>query len=173
MLNEKELLIYKTIYKFINKNNYSPSIRELCNLLNIKSTKTICKYLKTLMEKNFINYHQQKKRTIMINKNINNKINVINTKKIIEINFNSNHLLYQIKNNYFKNYNIKKNDYLIINIEKKIKDNDLGLFIINDKYRIMKYMYLDGYYILEDNTKEVLNKINLVGIVESVYRNKI
>jgi len=37
----------------------------------------------------------------------------------------------------------------------------------------MKYMYLDGYYILEDNTKEVLNKINLVGIVESVYRNKI
>lgn len=173
MLNDKELLIYKTIYTFINKNNYSPSIRELCKLLDIKSTKTIYNYLKKLKEKNLIYYDHNKKRTIIINKNINNKVNVINTKKIIEININSNHLIYQIKNNYFENYNIKKNDYLIINIEKKIKNNDLGLFIINNEYRVMKYTYIDSYYILEDKTKEILNRINLVGIVEAIYRNKI
>ena len=173
MLNDKELIVYETIYDFINKNDYSPTIRELCKILNYKSTKTIYNYLNKLKEKNFISFNNKRKRTIIINANINNKVTVINTKKIIEINVNSDYLIYQIKNNYFEKHFIKRNDYLIINIKKKIKNNDLGLFIINNEYRIMKYNYLDGYYILEDNTKEVLNKINLIGIVEGVYRNKL
>ena len=51
MLNDKEKNVYETIYKFINNNGYSPSIRELCELLNYKSTKTIYKYLKVLKNK--------------------------------------------------------------------------------------------------------------------------
>lgn len=173
MLNEKELYIYETIYNFINKNSYSPTIRELCKLTNYKSTKTIYRYLNKLKENNYIDLKKHKKRCIIINNFIQEKVIVINTKEKINININSDNVVFQIKNNYFKDYYIKKNDYLIINTKKKIKNNDLGLFLINNKYRVMKYSFYDGYYILEDNEKEILSRINLIGVVENIYRNKI
>lgn len=173
MLNNREITIYNEIYNFISKNNYSPTIRELCKILNIKSTKTIYLYLKKLNDKKMITYQPNKKRSIIINKSFNNKLVVINTNTEMKININSNHLIYQIKTNNFEKCHLKKNDYLIINIKKKIKNNDLGLFLINNEYRIMKYNYIDSYYILEDNEKEILNSINLIGTVEAIYRNKI
>ena len=172
MLTEKEKKFYETIYKFINDNGYSPTIRELCKLLNYKSTKTIYNYLKVLKNKNYINYQKKKKRSIVINKEINKRANVFNN-KFTNLNLNESNILFQIKNNYYNNYFIKKDDYLIINTKKKIKNNDLGLFLINSKYRIMKYNYYDGYYILEDNTKEILYKINLICVVEKIYRENI
>ena len=173
MLNDKELIVYKTICNFINEKNYCPTIRELCCILNYKSTKTVYNYIKKLKEKNYINYYPNKKRAIVTNDNIEKQFTIINTQKKIHININNKYVIYQIKNNFFENYFIKKNDYLIINIEKKIKNNDLGLFLINNEYKIMKYNFIDGYYVLEDNNKEILNRINLIGIVESIYRIKI
>ena len=37
----------------------------------------------------------------------------------------------------------------------------------------MRYTYYDGYHILEDNEKEFLYKINLVGKVEGIYRQNL
>lgn len=172
MLNKKEIQLYKAIKNYIKVHKCSPSIRELCIILNYKSTKTIYKYLKILNEKNYISYQKNKKRTIIINNSINENVMVINTKKTINIIFNEEMLIYQIKNNYFNDLFIKSNDYLIIKRSTKIKNNELGLFYINNTYRIMKYMYYDGYHILEDNEKEILSKINLIGIVIGIYRIK-
>ena len=173
IMTEKEFIIYKAIQEFIKNNNYSPSIRELCTILGYKSTKSIYNYLKRLKNKNYLNYEKKKKRSISITNTVNQNVLIINTKKIVNFQINSNQVIYQIKNNYFKDYSIKSNDYLIINTEKKIKVNELGLFIIDKKYQIMKYNYIDGFYILENNKKEVLNEINLVGVVEGVFRFKI
>lgn len=173
MLNEKEIKVYETIKKFIEVHRYSPSIRELNNILNYKSTKTIYRYLKNLKEKGYLNYQEHKKRSISINDTIKKNIVVMNTKKILNINFNEDIVIFQIKNNYFQNLAIKKNDYLIINIKSKIKDGDIGLFIINNDYRVMRYTYYDGFHILEDNEKEYLYKINLIGKVVGIYREKI
>ena len=98
---------------------------------------------------------------------------VINTKKMIDINIDNNTILYQIKNSFFTEYAINKNDYLIINTNIEIKNNELGLFLINNKYRIMKYTYIDGYYILEDNEREILYEIKIIGKVVGVYRNNL
>lgn len=173
MLSEKEERVLITIEKYIKKNNYSPTIRELCNLLNYKSTKTIYRYIKKLQEKNYLNYEKNKKRSIIVNNLINHKLFIINTKKSININFNQHTIIYQIKNDFFQEYSIKKGDYLMINTKRKIKNNELGLFIINKKYRIMKYNYLDGYFILQDSEQEILNKVNLVGTVIGIYRDNI
>lgn len=173
IMTEKEFIIYKAIQEFIKNNNYSPSIRELCTILGYKSTKTIYNYLNKLKNKNYLNYEKKKKRSISITNTINQNVLIINTKKTINFQINSNQVIFQIKNNYFKDYSIKYNDYLIIDTKKKIKINQLGLFIINKSFEIMKYNYVDGFYILENNKKEVLNEINLVGVVEGVFRLKI
>lgn len=168
MLTEKEKKVYETIKVFLLQKGYSPTIRELCQILNYHSTKTIYKYLISLKEKNFIHYKKRKKRSITIKylkQNIEvNKINNL-------LNYDDNYYIYQIKDDYLKKYFIKKNDYLIINPKKKIKNNDLGLFFINNKYQVMHYQYYDGYYILEGLTKEFLYKINLIGVVERIYRD--
>lgn len=173
MLTEKEMIVYTAIKKFIQKKNYSPTIRELTKILNYKSTRTVYYYLQKLKEKNYIFQENKKNRSIIINNRLNEKIIVMNTKKIIEINWGNNTLLFQIKNNYFTEYGILKNDYLIINNKSNIKNNDLGLFIINNQHRIMKYNYIDGFYVLEDNEKEIVYKIKLIGKVVGIYRTGI
>ena len=173
MLNEKEKKVLAAIQMYIKKNNISPTIRELCEILNYKSTKTIYKYLNSLKKKNFLSYQNNKKRSIIVNHYIKRQIMVINTKKMIDINIDNNTILYQIKNSFFTEYAINKNDYLIINTNIEIKNNELGLFLINNKYRIMKYTYIDGYYILEDNEREILYEIKIIGKVVGVYRNNL
>lgn len=173
MLNDKEIKIYETIKSFIKDNGYSPSIRDLCKILNIKSTKTVYNYLVKLKGKKIIDFPKSQKRSLSITNTVNYSLLIINTKNMMTFDIENNHLLFQIKNNFFNEYFIKKNDYLVINVKKRIKNNDLGLFLINDEYRIMKYTYYDGYYILEDNKKEVLYQINLLGVVEKIIRDKI
>ena len=62
-------------------------------------------------------------------------------------------------------------DYLIIEKTNNLEDNDIGLFVINKKYRIMKYFYKDGFYILKDNEVLTLYKVRIIGKVIGVYRN--
>ena len=96
---------------------------------------------------------------------MNNKyINII-------LNKNKKYLAYKINNNYFNNIGILKNDILVIEVNKRLKPSDLGLFIIDKKYRIMKYNYKDGFYLLSDNEEILLNKVNIIGkviMIESI-----
>ena len=172
MLTEKEKRVYESIKKFIKKNNYSPTIRELSKILVYKSTRTIHMYLQKLKEKNYITYNN-KPRSIIINNEFKKNLLIINTKKVLEINFDEHIIIYQINNDYFKKDAIKRNDYLIINTKSHIKNNDLGLFIINKDYRIMKYNYIDGFYILEDKEQLIVCEIKLIGKVVGVYRMNI
>lgn len=66
-LTNKQEQILTTIKKFIAKNGYSPSIRELCSLCNLSSTATMFVHLKNLTTKGYINQAGSKSRTIELN----------------------------------------------------------------------------------------------------------
>ncbi len=66
-LTNKQEQILTTIKKFIAKNGYSPSIRELCSLCNLSSTATMFVHLKNLTTKGYINQASSKSRTIELN----------------------------------------------------------------------------------------------------------
>ena len=83
---------------------------------------------------------------------------------------NKKYLAYKIHHDYFNNQGIIKNDTLIIEETKKIKPNDFGLFLIDNKYRIMKYNYQDGFYILSDWEEILLNRIKIIGKVIMIER---
>ena len=77
-------------------------------------------------------------------------------------------------NNNFKEDNILKDDYLIIKKTKNLNNYDLGLFLYNDNYHVMNYIFLDGFYMLSDKkNKEVLNKVQIIGKVVGLQRNKL
>ena len=63
--------VYKKIKKYIKENGYSPSIRELCDMINKSSTGTIQTHLKNLKKLGYISYVNNKGRTIRITKEFN------------------------------------------------------------------------------------------------------
>ena len=66
ILTNKQEEIFNIIKDFIDKNGYSPTIREICNLSNRNSTSTISDYLMMLKDKGYITYQNGKSRTIRI-----------------------------------------------------------------------------------------------------------
>ena len=176
MTNKEEILL-KEIKKYFNKNKTMPTIRYLQKKLVYKSTNSIFRLLGKLKDKGYLTKNENNKLIInnsLLNYNNNlKKIKIINRKNSyvnIILNYKNDYLAYQINNNYFKKDGIIKNDILVIQINKKISNNEIGLFIINNKYRIMKYNYLDGFYILKDKEEIILNKIKVIGKVILIER---
>lgn len=66
-LTSKQEKVLTEIKKFIAKNGFSPSIRELCTACNLRSSATMFVHLKTLTEKGYINQTKGKFRTIELN----------------------------------------------------------------------------------------------------------
>ena len=66
-LTNKQEIILTEIKKFIAKNGYAPTIRELCSLCNLSSTATMFVHLKNLTTKGYINQTENKFRTIELN----------------------------------------------------------------------------------------------------------
>jgi len=66
MLNEKATKIYEYIRDCIQNRNFSPTVREICETVGIRSTSTVHYYLKVLEEEGLILKDPLKKRTIKL-----------------------------------------------------------------------------------------------------------
>lgn len=65
-LTERERRVYDYICSVIEKNGYSPSVRDIKTALGIKSTSTVHAYLERLERKEYIRKEQGKSRTVRI-----------------------------------------------------------------------------------------------------------
>ena len=65
-MTKRQAEILKIIEKFIKKNGYSPSFRELGKLSGIKSTAQIHGILKSLREQGKIKYIEKRARTLEV-----------------------------------------------------------------------------------------------------------
>ena len=66
MQNNRALEIYNYIRDCIQNRNFSPTVREICEEVGIKSTSTVHYYLQMLEEKGYIVKDPRKKRTIKL-----------------------------------------------------------------------------------------------------------
>lgn len=57
--------ILAAIRRYYDMNEFSPSIREMARMVNIKSTSTIHKHMQILREQGKINFNAQMTRTII------------------------------------------------------------------------------------------------------------
>lgn len=133
-LTKKQENILNIIKSYIDEFNYSPSLRDIMKLANLKSTSTVDEYLIILENKGYIKRDNNKSRSIELlvpyaDSSIIN-IPIINTKEIIKFDknlFNNNFNLYGYKvvNDKFNKYNIFKDDLLIVNKSNNFNSNDL------------------------------------------------
>ena len=68
-LNGKERAIYEYVKDTIEKNGYSPSVRDIRSALGIKSTSTVHVYIQRLEEKGLISKEEGKSRTLRVDGN--------------------------------------------------------------------------------------------------------
>ena len=67
-MTNKQKIIYEAIQEFLEINGYSPTIRELCDLLDLKSTATMFVHLRKMKAKGVLDYKEGSSRTIVLNK---------------------------------------------------------------------------------------------------------
>lgn len=70
MLNEREAQILDAIKDYIEANGFSPTVRELCEIVGLKSSSTVHNHLKKLQSKGFITKMGNSPRTIKILKTL-------------------------------------------------------------------------------------------------------
>ena len=153
-LTKRQAEILDFIKKFIAKNGYSPSFREIGEGMDISSSATIHSHLNNLVEKGWIKKGNYKFRTI----------------EIVGENeyYNKNHKVYNIpvinENNDFSKINLNKNNYVLLSSK---------LFNINSNSFIVKVIK-DGLFNKEDLlVVKKLNKYNDSDIIVYVEDNKI
>ena len=174
-MTSKEATVLEEIKNYYKENSNMPSIRFLQKKLNYKSSNSISQFLNSLEKEHYLIRNAQND-LVLSNPTYDNNlktIHIVNTNKFIQIFLlkDKKYVGFLLKHNYFKDDNILKNDLLIIEVNKKVQENDFGLFIINNKYRIMKYNYLDGFHILTDKEQLILSKVKLIGKVIKLERN--
>ena len=176
-MTEKEEDILREIINYVRENKIMPTRRYLQKKLNYKSVNSISQYIKKLEQKNYLrrndenklildnsaSFYQVSLRKIKVINRTNDYVNLI-------INNKKDYVAYKITNEFFKENGIFINDILIIERKKELKKNDIGLFIIDQKYRIMRYNYKDGFYILKDNELLLLSKVKIIGKVIIIER---
>lgn len=66
MITRVRLEILKEIRNFIHTNSYSPTIREICEMIGIKSTSSIHRHLNVLEEDGYIKRKEASPRALRI-----------------------------------------------------------------------------------------------------------
>ncbi len=65
-MNERGKAVLKAISEFHRVKGYSPTVRELCGLVGLRSTATVHKYLARLREEGYIASVPDRPRTLRI-----------------------------------------------------------------------------------------------------------
>lgn len=68
-LTQKEQLVYDYIVDNIRREGYAPSVRDIANAVDMKSTSTVHHYIRRLEEKGYIQKESGKSRTLRVDKN--------------------------------------------------------------------------------------------------------
>ena len=65
-LTKKQEEVLTAIKKYIAQNGYSPSVREVCELMNLSSTATVFVHMRHLMNKGYLKQTDNKFRTLEV-----------------------------------------------------------------------------------------------------------
>ena len=73
MLTEREKEILQTIIDYIEDNEYVPSVREICDMVGLKSPSTVHGHLKKLKDKGYIERKENSPRAMKVVKAVKEK----------------------------------------------------------------------------------------------------
>ena len=194
MVSDKQKNILNFINIFIEKHGYSPSIREICLGVNLKSTSTVQYHIEKLIKSGYLQKNYKKSRAITLNStNYQNKIpilgeiaagsllmaeeNVIGTVNYHNSDNSSDLFALSVSGDSMIDEGIHEKDLVIIDKSSEIKNGDIGAFLINNSEGTIKFLKnLNGKQYLVPANKNYKNipvneNVKPIGKVVSLIRD--
>ena len=194
MVSDKQKNILNFINIFIEKHGYSPSIREICLGVNLKSTSTVQYHIEKLIKSGYLQKNYKKSRAITLNStNFQNKIpilgeiaagsllmaeeNVIGTVNYHNSDNSSDLFALSVSGDSMIDEGIHEKDLVIIDKSSEIKNGDIGAFLINNSEGTIKFLKnLNGKQYLVPANKNYKNipvneNVKPIGKVVSLIRD--
>ena len=195
MKSNKQTEILEFIQYKIENEGYSPSIREIAEKVNLKSTSSVHHHLNNLIEKGLLSKKANQPRTLTSNKIITSfktvpivgeiaagspllaEENKIGEVSVPQEKFNQNLFALKINGDSMLDAGIHDGDIVVIDKGVEPKNGDIGAFMINDTEATVKYLdTISGkrYLIPANknyNNQEINSNIQPIGKVVSLFRD--
>ena len=157
MLNSKQKQILEFINSSIENEGFSPSVREICLAVNLKSTSTVQYHLNKLIDLGYLNKSNNKSRSIRSKDTKNIKAipilgeisagqpllaeeNFIGEVTYIKENKNNSLFALKVNGDSMVDAGLFDNDLVIIDKDTQPQNGDIGAFLINDIEATVKYL---------------------------------
>jgi repressor LexA len=194
-MSNKENEILEFINYTLKNDGYSPSVREIGEAVNLKSTSTVQYHLKKLEKKGVINKSEGKSRSLHLN-DITSEFrsvpilgeiaaglpltaeeNQVGELPYPESNFNDSLIALKVNGDSMIDAGIHDGDLVVVDKSKKPNNSDVGAFLILETEATVKYLdtIRNKQYLIPANKSfeniEVTENISAVGKVVSLFRD--
>lgn len=191
---------YEFIKNYIQEKEFPPTIREIADAINIKSTSTIAYYLRKLEENNKIVKGSYKNRSIQLMETIETKgANIITMPYVTNVTegkslMNSQNIadkysissaifkgldmfLIPIKDNSMKDSHIIRGDMVVVSRQSVAQNGEIVVAFVNGNYVVARLFREFRMFKLQPDNKLCdaiyLEKLTLLGKVVGVIRNQV
>lgn len=190
VLTDKEQAVYKYIVRRINE-GLSPTVREICSELHIKSTSSAHKYLKNLAEKGLILSNDRANRTIRLNGQQQSLIPVMGTitagQPILAIEqiedyvhfrprfaSSEEHFALKIRGDSMIGAAILDGDLIIVRKTPVVENGEIAAVLVGDEATCKRLFREDGRFRLQPENPDMepiyADKVSVLGKVVGVIR---
>ena len=194
MVSKKQEEILNYIDKTIKSNGYSPTVREICEAVGLKSTSTVQYHLKKLIDLGFLNKSKNISRSIT-SRTVDSKYGIpilgeisAGQPLIAEENYigelpyfgneiNTELIALKINGDSMIDAGLYNDDLVVIDKSLIPADGDIGAFLIHNTEATVKYVdtIADKRYLIPANKNydniEIDENITQIGKVVSLFRD--
>ena len=190
-LDEKINQVYEYIASFIKENGYSPTVRDICFDLKIKSTASVHLYIDKLQNKGLLDKPHLKRRAISLSEH-NNYVNVpllgtiragspILAVENLEGYYalpnefaNGNEFALKVRGNSMINAGIYDGDIIIVNQQNTANNGEIVVALIDDSATVKRLYKKKDKVVLHPENDEmedmVFDEIIVLGVVKGLFR---
>ena len=194
MVSKKQEEILNYIDKTIKSNGYSPTVREICEAVGLKSTSTVQYHLKKLIDLGFLNKSENISRSIT-SRTVDSKYgipilgeisagqplmaeeNYIGELPYFGNEINTELIALKINGDSMIDAGLYNDDLVVIDKSLVPADGDIGAFLIHNTEATVKYVdtIADKRYLIPANKNydniEIDENITQIGKVVSLFRD--
>ncbi len=192
-IEDKILSVYNFTLDYVDNNGYPPSIREICEKLNIKSTATAYSYVEKLKQRGLLEKSPLKKRAISVANNNKNAKNVpivgtiragapIFAEENIEgylplsndFLLNGEEFALKVVGDSMINAGIFEGDVIIVNKQNVAENGQIVVAMIDDAATVKRLVLKGGKVILRPENSQmsdmVFDNVEIIGVVKGLIR---
>lgn len=189
--NDRSEEIFDFMQKFIAENGYSPTVREICEACDVKSTATAFTYMNSLVERGLINKAGNRNRAVSLKQGVIN-VPLIGTVAAGQPIFATENYdgVYSIPSNFFTgedlfmlnvhgdsmiNIGMYEGDKIIVRKQESADNGDIVVALVDDCATVKRFFKRNGKIILhpenDDMEDFIFDDVRILGKVVGLMRN--